>query len=110
MKIYKYLFYIWLAAIFVVTSFPTSALPSDKIMGIDKLGHFGVYLILAFLMLKKDNSILRRKHYLLALIIPVIDEVHQIFIPGRYFDLFDLIADFLGFTVIFLLLRFSNSF
>ncbi|MDN5353715.1 MAG: VanZ like family [Candidatus Cloacimonadota bacterium] len=106
MKIYRYLFYIWLVTIITLTSWPTLALPSHKILGIDKLAHFSVYLVLAFLMLKKDNSVVRKKHYFLAVIIPVLDELHQIPIPGRYFDFSDIVADLLGFAIIFLLIKF----
>jgi VanZ family protein len=106
MRIYKYLFYIWLITIFTLTSWPTLALPSHNILGLDKLAHFAVYLVLAFLMLKKDNSIIKKQHYFWAVLIPTLDELHQIPIPGRYFDISDIAADLLGFAVIFVLIRF----
>lgn len=95
-----------MVTIFALTSWPTLALPSTKIIGIDKLAHFAVYLVLAYLMLKKDNSVVKKYHYFLAVLIPFLDELHQIPIPGRYFDISDLAADLLGFAVIFLLFRF----
>jgi len=36
----------------------------------------------------------------LAVIIPILDESHQILIPGRSFSYYDILADFLGFLTI----------
>jgi VanZ family protein len=93
----------WLL-IFILTSIPSQSMP--KVLGgVDKLKHFGAYFVLAFLLnftllIQKKYSILSKKSILFTLLITtfygLIDEVHQIFIPGRYFDWWDLVADIVG--------------
>ena len=52
------------------------------------------------LYFQKKYKYVSKKSFLYSLIIVVLygifDEIHQIFIPGRYFDIFDLVADVLG--------------
>jgi len=91
-----------------LTSIPKLQTPSSDIFKLDKVAHFGVYLVFAYLLVKihrSDQKILLRKLLLLALLIPVLDEVHQIPIPGREFSLYDIIADMAGFAVIFVLTK-----
>lgn len=94
----------WLL-IFVLTSIPGNSLPR-LIMGIsDKAKHFGAYLVLSFLLnfalhFQTKFKILNKYFsvYTLAIIsfYGILDEIHQIFIPGRYFEWYDFLADFLG--------------
>lgn len=93
----------WLL-IFILTSIPSQSMP--KVFGgVDKLKHFGAYFVLAFLLnfallIQEKFSILSKKSLLFTLLITsfygLFDEVHQIFIPGRYFDWWDLVADVIG--------------
>jgi len=55
-------------------------------------------------MLRQENRIANRKRRLLTilcfgLLISVIDELHQLFIPGRSTDFLDIVADFLGIVI-----------
>ncbi|MBT4332008.1 MAG: VanZ family protein, partial [Candidatus Cloacimonetes bacterium] len=43
----------------------------------------------------------------LAVIIPILDESHQILIPGRSFSYYDILADFLGFLTIIIYYKFK---
>jgi len=106
---YKYLFIIWVILLFTLTSIPSLNIPSHKIVGTDKLAHFTFYLIFAFLYVKRSNiTKLARtvnKLSLMALSIPLIDELHQIPIQGRNFSIYDILADILGFFVIIVILK-----
>ncbi len=87
----------------IATSLPTSDLPSVAIS--DKFKHFGAFFglsILLALTLHYQNKFLLFKKYFLAaaLIITsfygLLDEIHQSFIPGRYNEFLDWVADSLG--------------
>jgi len=90
--------------IFILTSIPGKSIP--KVLGgVDKIKHFGAYFVLAFLLsfalkmqnrfpIVSKNSVLFT--FMITLFYGLIDEVHQIFIPGRYFDWMDLLADVIG--------------
>ncbi len=69
----------------------------------DKLGHFFLMGILSFLvnlLLKAKNVKIWKIKYLLGTLIVItlvtLEEVSQIYISGRAFDIGDLIADYLG--------------
>ena len=93
----------WLL-IFILTSIPGNHVP--KLFGVsDKIKHLGAYFVLAILLnftlyVQNKFPILSRKSFyftfLITLLYGVIDEVHQIFIPGRSFDWWDLVADVVG--------------
>ncbi len=89
--------------LFTLTSIPSDSLPS--IGGIDKFEHFFAYTVLAALIgltvhfqslfqLSSREKILAS--FSIAFTYGVLDELHQIPIRGRYFDWWDLFANFLG--------------
>ncbi|MFC2133613.1 VanZ family protein [Bacteroidota bacterium] len=90
--------------LFILTSIPTDALPSP--FGIsDKLEHFAAYFVLSFLMTLtlyfREKNDWFSKHYLIAGVLissfyGVFDEIHQFFIPGRYCEFYDFLANVLG--------------
>ncbi len=102
----------WLL-IFILTSIPGKIVP--EIFGVsDKLKHFGAYFLLSVLLsfslhLQKKILQLSKKWIFFALLITstygLFDEVHQIFIPGRYFDWWDFVADVVGSLLGILLVR-----
>lgn len=103
----KYFFYIplvfyWILII-VLTSLPSNSLP--KVALSDKVNHFLAYFGLAVLLggtlfhQRKFNFL--SSNYILATIIiasfyGLVDEIHQLFIPGRYCELYDWLANFVG--------------
>lgn len=70
----------------------------------DKISHFIEYAIFGFLLLRALNSSkekfkglnLRTIAVVLAFLYAMTDELHQYFVPGRFMELADLLADGLG--------------
>lgn len=95
---------LYIIVIFALSSISNLALPDTDIDYIDKLAHFIEYLIFFFLSVISLNnapiSIRKTTSYLLAIFLSFAfaasDEFHQSFIPGRFADGYDLLADSLG--------------
>ncbi len=92
----------WIA-LFIGTSLPSPSVPGFGIH--DKILHFGAFFGLTVLLrtnfLSRTNlkeNLLRKDIYTLTicLVYALFDEIHQMFIPGRSCDPYDLIADFAG--------------
>jgi VanZ family protein len=100
--VYVPLIVYWLILI-AATSVPVDSVPSFGIG--DKIKHFSAYFVLASLLyltlLFQQKSIYLRKYsaiftVLIAVTYGAIDEIHQMFIPGRFAELLDWLADFGG--------------
>jgi VanZ family protein len=97
----------WAVLIFVSSSIPSANLPNLNIFGAgtDKVIHFCIYAFFAGLAYRafryqKKWAFISR-HALLLTVTAVIvygtsDEFHQVFVPGREPDVFDLAADTAG--------------
>jgi len=103
----KYLIYlpliIYWIAIFIATSIPGEVLPETGVG--DKLEHLVAYFILSIflsLLFLFQNRYSTLKEYfllsafLISFLYGSIDEIHQLFIPGRSCDILDLTADTIG--------------
>jgi VanZ family protein len=92
---------VWAIGIFIFSSIPGSGLPSN--MGVWTIaGHFSEYFVLASLLTLVFN-IKNRPAWKVAVIAVVIaslygasDEFHQLFVEGRYCDIYDWITDTTG--------------
>ncbi|MGA9521230.1 MAG: VanZ family protein [Myxococcaceae bacterium] len=79
-----------------------SSLPAPRIVGFDKVAHFGEYAILGLLFSRAMGGygVRPRRAVVitigLCLLYGVSDEVHQMFTPRRQADPLDLVADVLG--------------
>lgn len=89
--------------IFILTSLPSESLPSVEIS--DKLNHFLAFFVLGFflnLTLKYQSKFptLKKNILLITVIIAsgygLLDELHQLFVPGRSAEVLDWVADFIG--------------
>ncbi|WP_018467266.1 VanZ family protein [Calidithermus timidus] len=89
--------YLALAGLHMALIFWFSAQPGDAV-GIpapwDKLVHAGVYALLGHLLTQGTQRPLFS--WSLAVLYGLSDEVHQMFVPGRVFDLGDWLADAIG--------------
>lgn len=104
--------------LFTATTLPGPQLPDIHLS--DKIEHFGAFFVLAVLL--NLALIYQRKSYLLynyATLVTIIicfsygavDELHQMFIPGRSADIRDWLADSTGVLVgVFLLKIVKNLF
>lgn len=103
----KIIFWVWLIFITIVSSLPN--IPTQEIniwdqpFRLDYLEHFGVFAILfgVFVIWKSDKSghFSVKKHliFVIALVLfAIVDELHQIWIPGRAYNPLDLIYNLLG--------------
>lgn len=94
---------LWAGVILVGTSWPSISVGPDDIIGIDKAMHFGVYSVLAVLVVRALEPPISVQHALLVLLalsgFGAADEWHQGFIPGRSESIYDWIADTLGILV-----------
>jgi len=106
---YRFLFYVWWTIMLILTSYPKLHSPAIDSFNFDKLAHSFVYFVYGWLFMKMHEKELSGKILnrllLLALIVPLFDEIHQIPIPGRSFSPWDLLADLFGFAIVFFLFR-----
>jgi VanZ family protein len=103
----KYLLVIWIVIIAAVSSIPN--LPSPKIatgkveIRFDYIFHFCEYGFLAFIafltFVRKDFGLSLKKYLLITIclvIFAIADEYHQKLIPGRAFNLKDILSNLIG--------------
>jgi|Deesub1362B_J571_1020462.scaffolds.fasta_scaffold01085_13 VanZ family protein len=90
--------------IFYLSSIPDLTLPEWGLDFEDKLIHFLAYFGLGLLAARafhaSNGGPLSRKDLILTVVVVTLygatDEIHQIFVPGRYADVLDWVSDFLG--------------
>lgn len=107
----------WGLLIFLLTSLPTLKPPPLGLRIDDKIYHFVVYAVLGLLIARTrirgqsghtGAGITRMLLYGAPL--AVVDELHQAFIPGRFCDGLDLLADLLGLLLTALILAIAGDF
>ncbi|MGV9200596.1 MAG: VanZ family protein, partial [Promethearchaeia archaeon] len=91
------------ALIFYLSSLP-SPVPTEAAEAIDfdinTILHIAEYAVLSFLL--AFGLISKTENYniiIIGVIYAFTDEIHQYFVPNRYFDIFDVIADCIGVLV-----------
>ncbi len=89
--------------IFILTSLPAESVPEVGIG--DKFQHVIAFCVLAILLyltliIQNKFPIIKRKSTIYSILIlfgyAVLDELHQLFIPGRSGDVIDVVADLIG--------------
>jgi VanZ family protein len=89
--------------LFVLTSLPTGMAITTDIS--DKINHFGAYGLLSVLLylnlyfqdrIKLFNRYPATFTLLIASIYGMLDEIHQMYVPGRSAEFLDWLADFSG--------------
>ncbi len=89
----------WAACLVAVSIIPGSAVPGPRIPGLDKVAHFGFYLILAFLALRATRQTSLAFWAVITISCGVFGaalELVQGFLPGRSPSVADGIANVLG--------------
>jgi VanZ family protein len=101
---------LWLGVILFLSSLPESATPGRFLVG-DKIFHAAEYFILAFLILfalQRTTALKFSTCFWIVLasgtVYGLSNEIHQLYVPTRHFDLRDLLADVCGILVLFLIL------
>ncbi|HEU4640984.1 MAG TPA: VanZ family protein [Gemmatimonadaceae bacterium] len=92
---------VWAAFILILTSLPGADLPRVGVPDADKLVHFTMYGIFAWLSTRSFARPGRLARVVVLVVLGVslfgaMDEWHQQFIPGRSMELLDWMADTLG--------------
>jgi VanZ family protein len=102
----------WLI-LFIATSLPVERLPSIGFT--DKINHFIAYFVLAVLVnltliYQRKSRLLFEKAPISTIVICMVygafDEIHQMFVPGRFAETLDWVADVLGTLTAVLLIYF----
>jgi len=96
--------FLYVVLIFYISSIAAPELP---ITGIDmSLVHIPEFFILSYLIFRALSKEKMNPWNTFALAIAistlygVTDEIHQLFVPGRYFSIFDIIFNFIGSSLI----------
>ena len=100
--------YVWLGIILFITLRPGGDAPIFEFLqypGVDKLGHFGLFLIWSLLYFPEvfwpgDVKTPKKPRIwsvvVSSLVLAIATETAQLYIPGRSFDVIDIVADILG--------------
>jgi VanZ family protein len=101
-RTWLWLFWLWTILLFTLTSLPHLDIPVTDKIGVDKLEHLFFYGLFGFLFLKWRGLSTRALGILLVmtLIIPPLDEIHQLWIPGRNCSALDMAADVIGMCLV----------
>ncbi len=99
-KTYRMLTILWAFFILVLCIIPGKDLPSSNIWQIDKLAHFLLYLILAFLGLAAASSMFHKTTWLILAACFfygfAIECIQGLFLTDRFFDWNDILANSFG--------------
>lgn len=102
-RVWGFLSLLYLAAIFALSSMPARDLPD--LAGKDHYAHFFEFAILGVLLSIWAVGRFRGKRPLWLIFLTLVcfisfygasDEIHQYFVPGRFCELWDWVADTLG--------------
>jgi len=116
-KHHKYLINIPLVIYWLIL-FILTTLPGNEAISIgvnDKIEHFGAYGLLSAILylnlfFQKKIPLLRKYPATFTLLVAslygMLDELHQIFVPGRTADVRDWLADFIGSLLAVLIVKF----
>ena len=111
--------FLWAGIIFVESSIPGHAFPSTP-LGTDKLVHVSIFFILGWLshraFIHQSSALVSRMSLFLSQVVTILygfsDEFHQLFVPGRSADMYDMAADAAGgflFIAIYLIFHFFRK-
>lgn len=99
-------------AVITLSSIPHLKPPPIRLLATDKVLHFieyGIFALLAFRSFTRIGSVSQVNRALLGsavfiCIFAVLDEYYQRFVPGRHFDVYDILTDVGGAILVLLFL------
>jgi VanZ family protein len=100
-RVYFMLLIGWVLVTFVLTSIPAPEIPV-RVRHADKMAHLSAYAVMGFLCARwrREGGASQKGAALYALgfvaLVGAVDELHQLFIPGRTTDVADWAADVAG--------------
>jgi VanZ family protein len=93
---------VWIVVIFILTGYPSLKTPHVKEFPFDKLYHFALFFVLGILEYRILKNYL---FFVFGCTIAVCAELQQLIIPGRDFEVFDIIAGLIGLFLSFVIFR-----
>jgi VanZ family protein len=88
--------------IFVLTGYPKFNVPKVKNLPVDKLYHFVVFFILGLIAARLMKY---RSFFVVGLLVVLLAECQQLIIPGRDFEVADMLAGVLALIVSYLIFK-----
>lgn len=97
--------WLWMGVIFLLSSIPQKDLPDVHFFMHDKLVHLIIYSILGFFAAWRfvkpgvERNVVKsgfRLAFFVGVSYGFLDEFHQLFVPGRSFDMWDWLFDMFG--------------
>jgi VanZ family protein len=114
---YQLPLFLWAGLIFWLSSLSRLPHVETPIIAADKLAHMSVFFVFCWfsrraLFFQTASTLFKRWSllgaFLLSCVYGYFDEVHQLYVPGRSYDYFDMLADATGalcFVVLFVLIQ-----
>jgi VanZ family protein len=85
--------------ILVAVLLPGSAVPDVNFIGFDKIVHIGLFGLWALAVRYDFRLVKFSLAFIIGLSFSLLTEVLQVFVEGRTFDWFDMIADCIGLSI-----------
>ncbi|MEZ4885642.1 MAG: VanZ family protein [Chitinophagales bacterium] len=101
-KLWRTAAIVWMISIFILSVMTAPSLPHSEWLGFDKIAHFGCYLLLTWLILgawRNDFFSIQKKYIIVIICVSMYGvgiEFIQEFLPERYFEVPDIIANIIG--------------
>lgn len=92
----------WITVIFLLTGYPSIPVPPIKQFPADKIGHAAVFLVMGLIQRRLFGF---RKYCLLGCAVVLAAEFQQLIIPGRTFEVGDILAGLIGIAAPLVLIR-----
>ncbi len=95
----------WVVIIFFLAGYPSLRTPTIKEVPVDKLYHFIIFFVLGVL----EYRVLKRNlFFIIGCSVAIVAEVQQLIIPGREFEILDIVAGILGLLIVYLILKWRS--
>jgi len=109
-KYFKIVFWISAIAVLILSVIPGSLTVRHSIEHLDKLAHFAAFFVLSILLLFAYR--LAKPFYTTALLMALFGfsiEVLHLYVPRRFFSMYDFAADLLGVLIALIIYRLVSN-